>query len=105
MIVHKSFSDCGLQTRWIPLESDDSEGMIEYNNFRIGNEDSYFKLDQLGRVLVDAVICCQIQLTRVKIFEPNLGAFCELSADGTDLGNAMRGFDYSFGWKSFSKFV
>lgn len=28
--------------------------MIEYNNFRIGNEDSYFKLDQLGRVLLNA---------------------------------------------------
>ena len=70
--------------------------MIEYNNFRIGNEDSYFKLDQLGRVLLNADLLSDSAL-RVKIFEPNLGAFCELTADGTDLGNAMRGFDYSFG--------
>ena len=31
-------------------ESEDSEGMIEYNNFRIGDVDSYFKLEQLGEV-------------------------------------------------------
>ena len=73
--------------------------MIEYNNFRIGNEDSYFKLEQLGRVLIG----CRLtdRPIGIKCFETYLGAFCELTADGTDLGNAMRGFDYSFGCINF----
>ena len=40
---------CSLLVNKSP-ESDNSEGMIEYNNFRIGDVDSYFKLEQLGGV-------------------------------------------------------
>ena len=70
--------------------------MIEYNNFRIGNEDSYFKLEQLGRVSIGSRLT-DLGPIGIKCFETYIGAFCELTADGTDLGNAMRGFDYSFG--------
>ena len=43
--------------------------MVEYNNFRIENEPTSYYL-------------------------ATLGAFCELSADGTEMGNALRGFDF-----------
>ena len=43
--------------------------MVEYNNFRVENEPTSYYL-------------------------ATLGAFCELSADGTEMGNALRGFDF-----------